>query len=285
MAQFFWNNGNARIENNIICENDAGVYGGALGMDSCSSPTLINNTIVNNSSVEESGGIDVCFNSNPEIYNTILWGNTALEGNQLYISTDDCSPNFYYSDIQGGQSAFGGNPFTGNYISCIDSTPLFVETGDHPYSLTEDSPCIDTGTPDTTGLSLFSCDIIGNIRIWDGDGDGEYIIDIGAYEYDAPPWVSIGDKELSNEHKSVNLITYPNPFTTSTTLSYTLDKPENVQFTVYNLQSQIVFMMQEKQHKGEQKIQWNAEGLPAGMYYFRIQAGTYIGSGKIIKMD
>ena len=78
----------------------------------------------------------------------------------------------------------------------------------------------------------------------------------------------------------------PNPFTTSTTISYTMiDKPENVQFTVYNVQSQIVFMMQEKQLKGEQQMQWNAEGLPAGMYYFRMQAGTYIGSGKIIKMD
>ncbi len=77
----------------------------------------------------------------------------------------------------------------------------------------------------------------------------------------------------------------PNPFTTSTTLSYTLSKPENVQFTVYNVQSQIVFTMQEKQDQGEQKVQWNAEGLTAGMYYFRIQAGEQVGVGKIIKIS
>jgi hypothetical protein len=75
----------------------------------------------------------------------------------------------------------------------------------------------------------------------------------------------------------------PNPFTTSTTLSFRLEKPENVQFTVYNVQSQIVFMMQERQEKGEQQVQWNAEGLPTGMYYFRIQAGNMVGGGKLIK--
>jgi len=77
----------------------------------------------------------------------------------------------------------------------------------------------------------------------------------------------------------------PNPFTTSTTLSYTLDKPENVNFTVYNVQSQIVFNMKEKQDKGEQQIKWNAEGLPAGMYYFRIQAGDKVGGGKMVKIS
>jgi len=77
----------------------------------------------------------------------------------------------------------------------------------------------------------------------------------------------------------------PNPFSTFTTLSYTLDKPENVQFTVYNVQGQNVYIMQENQEKGQQKLQWNAEGLPAGMYYFRIQAEDKIGGGKMVKME
>ena len=86
----------------------------------------------------------------------------------------------------------------------------------------------------------------------------------------------------SEQHTYHELIISQNPFTTSTTLSYTLDKPGNVQFTIYNVQSQIVFMMQEKQLKGEQQVQWNAEGLPSGMYYFRIQAGQGIAVRKLI---
>ena len=77
---------------------------------------------------------------------------------------------------------------------------------------------------------------------------------------------------------------HPNPFTNSTTLFHTLEEPENVQFTVYNVQSKIVWRMQEMQDEGEHKIKWNAEGLPAGMYYFRMQAGDIIAGGKIVKM-
>jgi hypothetical protein len=89
------------------------------------------------------------------------------------------------------------------------------------------------------------------------------------------------------EKQLINLvcISSPNPFTTSTTISYILDSPENIRFTVYNLQSQIVFEIQEKQAKGEQKLRWNAEGLPAGMYYLRIRAGDKVGSRKMLKVE
>jgi len=44
-------------------------------------------------------------------------------------------------------------------------------------------------------------------------------------------------------------------------------------------------LIHQKQPKGEQQVQWNAEGLPAGMYYYRIQAGDKIGGGKMVKME
>ena len=40
--------------------------------------------------------------------------------------------------------------------------------------------------------------------------------------------------------------------------------------------------IEQEQLKGEQQVQWNAEGLPPGMYYFRIQAGDKVGKLKLI---
>jgi len=77
----------------------------------------------------------------------------------------------------------------------------------------------------------------------------------------------------------------PNPFTISTTIEYTLQKPCNVHFTIYNVQGQIVFSLQERQDKGVQRVEWSTEGLPARMYYFRIQAGEMVGSGKMVVGD
>ena len=89
---------------------------------------------------------------------------------------------------------------------------------------------------------------------------------------------------VDEHHLFENLSISPNPFTTSTTLSFRLEKPENVQFTVYNVQSEIVFEMQERQDKGEQEIIWNAEGLPAGMYFIRLQTGDKIVGRKLLKL-
>jgi hypothetical protein len=88
-----------------------------------------------------------------------------------------------------------------------------------------------------------------------------------------------------HEIRQLELGINPNPFNTNTTLSFRLSKPENVQFTVYNVQSKIVYTIEERRYKGRQEIQWNAEGLPAGMYYYRIQAGDKVGGGKMVKVN
>jgi hypothetical protein len=76
----------------------------------------------------------------------------------------------------------------------------------------------------------------------------------------------------------------PNPFTNSTTLSYTLSKPATVTITIFNPHGQLIEKIEQEQPIGEQQVIWNAEGLPAGMYYYRIQAGEKIGNGKMVKM-
>jgi len=63
----------------------------------------------------------------------------------------------------------------------LSADPLFELLGNHPYRLSSFSPLIDIGLQ-----SLFlepGTDAGGNERVWDGDGDGVAIIDIGAYEY------------------------------------------------------------------------------------------------------
>ncbi len=205
-----------------------------------------------------------------------MWDNDSTEA--IFYGIDGpCKLEIAYSNIKGGNEGI---------VSSINATviwldgnmsedPKFLLSSDHPFALASGSPCINIGHPDTSGLLLPGFDLAGNPRIWNER------IDIGAYE-----WNNIGIRgNLAINNDILEVIFKPNPFTTSTTLSYTLDKPENIRFTVYNVQSQIVYRMQERQEKGEQLIQWNAEGLPAGMYYFRIQAGEMVGSGKVVKLE
>lgn len=44
-------------------------------------------------------------------------------------------------------------------------------------------------------------------------------------------------------------------------------------------------MVHENQTKGKHKIEWKAERLETGPYYFEMRAGKKIGTGKLIKIN
>jgi hypothetical protein len=78
---------------------------------------------------------------------------------------------------------------------------------------------------------------------------------------------------------------YPNPFTRQTTLEFTLQQGGPVHLAIYNqLGEQVAVPVDEFKPAGVHKVSWNAAGLPAGIYYIRLQAGTQIYSGKMILM-
>jgi len=76
----------------------------------------------------------------------------------------------------------------------------------------------------------------------------------------------------------------PNPLTTSTTLSYELKQPSTVQLSIFNQIGQVVYEYSEEQPQGKQQLVWNAEGVPDGIYYYRLQVGNAIVNGKMVKV-
>ncbi|MCD4735613.1 MAG: hypothetical protein K8R53_06185, partial [Bacteroidales bacterium] len=177
------NNANVRFINNVMHDNQADNYGGAMYIES-SQPVLINNTICNNSvsSEDETKGGGLYLNCAPVVVrNNIIYGNTTKgTPNQVYISYDGYDPDFYYCDIEGGKDAFtgegSGENYHGNYEHNIVADPQFTGTGDFPYQLSLSSPCHNTGDPGTTTADVGMYDAAGNPRIRNGR------IDIGAFE-------------------------------------------------------------------------------------------------------
>jgi flagellar hook assembly protein FlgD len=64
---------------------------------------------------------------------------------------------------------------------------------------------------------------------------------------------------------------YPNPFVGFTTLEYELEHSANVNLSIYNyLGQQVVVLADGKQAAGRQQVRWDAEGIPAGIYFYRL---------------
>jgi len=79
---------------------------------------------------------------------------------------------------------------------------------------------------------------------------------------------------------------YPNPFNPSTTINYELPEEGLVHLELYNLIGEkISDLVNDRQNAGAYKIEWNGEGKPSGIYFYRINInGTTKNYSKTIKM-
>ncbi|UCH66059.1 MAG: T9SS type A sorting domain-containing protein [Ignavibacterium sp.] len=78
---------------------------------------------------------------------------------------------------------------------------------------------------------------------------------------------------------------YPNPFNPITTISYSLPVKSQVSLVVYNtLGENIKDLVNVVQEAGSHSCEFDATSLPNGIYFYRIQAGDYIETKKMVMM-
>ncbi|RJQ58575.1 MAG: T9SS C-terminal target domain-containing protein [Stygiobacter sp.] len=69
---------------------------------------------------------------------------------------------------------------------------------------------------------------------------------------------------------------YPNPFNPVTKIKFSIPAEENVSLKVFNVLGQEVAILVNKQMKaGSYSFDWNASNLSSGVYFYRIEAGSF----------
>ena len=95
-----------------------------------------------------------------------------------------------------------------------------------------------------------------------------------------------GQAETVNAYKLVG--NYPNPFNPSTTIEYTIANSEYVELNVYSMTGQrVTTLVSTEQPAGRYRISWNAvddnnRAVPSGTYIYRLTAGDFIQTGKML---
>ncbi len=78
---------------------------------------------------------------------------------------------------------------------------------------------------------------------------------------------------------------FPNPFNTSTVISYYLSEESDILLEVYDIQGRLVaVLINEIQPPGLQDIRFDASGLASGVYIYRIAAGNITQSRKLMHL-
>ncbi|HRG60238.1 MAG TPA: T9SS type A sorting domain-containing protein [Bacteroidia bacterium] len=266
-GMFIGTNSVSTIANCTFFNNTAD-YGGGIANEDCE-VTIINSSFYSNTASGTSGGGGGIYNQNTSaiiincnvIYNTsaylngigirntsfafssikncIVWGN--YPGTQISGSS-----NTTYSIVQGG--------YTGN--ANLDLNPLFVDTINSDFSLTQCSPAINAGLDSVNNSST---DLAGNPRIFDN------IIDIGAYEFQNL-FCPTGLKPVDKTNVSITLKAQPNPFQTKFTVSIeNTGDDELVHLQVFDIAGKEIY---HHKHAVSNNIELNLT-CDAGIYFLK----------------
>ncbi|MCU0371984.1 MAG: T9SS type A sorting domain-containing protein [Ignavibacteria bacterium] len=69
---------------------------------------------------------------------------------------------------------------------------------------------------------------------------------------------------------------YPNPFNPATTISYQIPKNEFVTIRIYDMTGrEVASLVNETKTAGIYNVTWNASGLASGIYFYKLQAGSF----------
>jgi len=209
-----------------------------------------------------------------EVTNTIIWinGDVAFSGGDLNIS---------YCCVEGDWPGLGN----------IAEDPYFVDPWNDDFHLQSPegsfhggawlpdenySPCIDTGDPESPYEN-------------ETDPNGNRV-NMGAYGNTVEASLTYVNSIKENPTKtplSFRILgVYPNPFNPMTTITFDLPVAAEVSLDVFDINGRAV--SETGRHKtdpyaaGTHSIIFDGSHLSSGIYFYRIEAGHYQASGKLV---
>ncbi|MEZ5084621.1 MAG: T9SS type A sorting domain-containing protein [Bacteroidales bacterium] len=75
---------------------------------------------------------------------------------------------------------------------------------------------------------------------------------------------------------------YPNPFSYSTNIKFSVDRSEMISLSIFNLHGQqVADLIDQRLGPGEYSVQWEPRNEPEGIYFYTIRAGSYLTTKKM----
>jgi hypothetical protein len=271
--------GDPQMANVVFFDNTANFGGGMSNEES--SPLLINVTFGGNTANVRGGAMFNVTLSSPLVGNSVLYGNTASQGNEVYneLSGGAPTPGFVFCLVAGsGGSGVGWDPTLGtDYGNNIDADPLYFDLPGGDLRLQNLSPALNIGD---TGANPEPYDVAGNPRVVGA------AIDLGAYEFPAPVGAHTPDIGAGTGIRSV----HPNPFNPTITIDYAVREEAHVTLEVYDVRGALVgTLVDGRVAPGTRSVQWHgtdARGhrVSSGVYLVRMVAGREVSMRKIVML-
>ncbi len=174
-------------------------------------------------------------------------------GNEISIRLDGTGSKILYSDIYNvGPLSLNRTASIGSGMLYVD--PLYADPQNGNFTLAQNSPVRG---------KAFDFTAMGDLR-WQNDP------------------TDIDDQQLIPQvfllHQN-----FPNPFNPSTTIKYSVPVYQKVSIKIFDvLGNEAAVLVDEIKSPGEYNAEFNAAGFSSGIYYYRMTAGNYSETKKMI---
>ncbi|MEM1041653.1 MAG: T9SS type A sorting domain-containing protein [Bacteroidota bacterium] len=185
---------------------------------------------------------------------------------------DGQSHTLRFESTQDGSAATVTNFF-------VDDVTITTEASNDPIVLSVDP---DAGTVDAASSQEISVTVDATdaepgtyqaqlVITTDDEDNPEIVV---AVDITVNPPVSNEDGRLAAGF--VLRPSYPNPFAAQTTLSYDLAEAATVRVEVYDVTGRrVATLVDTPQAAGTHEVEWDAAGLPSGVYIYQVEAGRF----------
>ena len=202
---------------------------------------------------------------------TFSGSNIGYIAGALNFKTTDGGKNWYYLELPDKTiSMTNVSTHDGSFVSKVCFTG-----GNHVYE-SEDNGNTWNDIVDTNVVkvnTLYSCKYDYGGFVW--------VCGSNSSIYTTNPLVSVDEPTISNSFYIDQ--NYPNPFNPSTKINYSLVNFSKVELSVYNMLGQkICELVNSEQSAGKYSVQFNAENLSSGVYFYTIRVDNYIQTKKMI---
>ena len=237
----------------------------------------------------------------PRFVNNPVWGPPIL----LWSRRDATAYNLYYTDLTASfpyQQPITQDSIGANYPGSIFAIPIIWKRGLNKSPI-GNVFCYHRVVGDSQAVVRSRNVILGYQydEYWTTNELTDVSITQGSYFYPLVFWVEknatsyslkarpsrfyLDAVERSEAIPTTPLLhqNYPNPFNPSTTISYDLPVRSHITLKIFNVLGQdVVTLMDGEVQAGRHQVQWDANGVASGVYLYRIQAGTFVETKKML---
>ncbi len=250
--------------------------------------------------------ISADYNSAGTIYNQITASNEPISVKlkayqRLYeIGRLTSQPAAYFSNLYGVFTSAGQNTENKLHKKILNQLGSLSLIGKQeiPAAIGEFDLVIQQN-PNTTEAVYAEIDAITASLLLDGSDStlmkgaaGKYLVKGGQGYFDKLNNLLINNFG-SGKEKTTDVVipkdftlyqNYPNPFNPATTIRYDLPKQSIVELTIFDILGRKVktIINNESKQAGRYEVSFNASSLPSGVYFYRITAGDYVSTKKML---